>query len=195
MCAIDYNSRKIWYGIDGAWYKNEIPSSSQNTYFRYDQSIADTRDIGMRITHSMGQFPCETFINPTPLYAPSGFSTVADYDNLVFETDKNFDKYSKEKPIYQLDKNAEGICGVPNNASRSIKLRSSVGAWKVGEKCSPEVVIRSLTAEELEAQKLRFLTYENRADVKTGQDADVAGLTADLLAQGYTQSEIDAILN
>ena len=192
MCAIDYNSRKIWYGIDGAWYNNEIPSSGNNTYFNYDQSLADTIDIGMRITHSMGAPGCETFINPTPQYAPSGFLTVADYDQLVFQTDRNFDKFAKEEPIYQLDENANGICGVPDTASRSITLRSSEGTWEVGQQCRPEVTIRSLTAEELEAQKLKFLTYSNRKEVVCGEEASAAraALQATLIEAGYEAADI-----
>ena len=55
-------------------------------------------------------------------------------------------------------------------------------------------MLRSLTAEELEAQKLQFLTYENRKMVNCGQQAQAArdNLRTALLAAGYTEPEIAA---
>ena len=53
--------------------------------------------------------------------------------------------------------------------------------------------IRSLTAEELEAQKLKFLTYNNRKDVVCGEEAAAAraALLATLIAAGYTEADIN----
>ena len=53
---------------------------------------------------------------------------------------------------------------------------------------------RSMTTEELEAQKLQFLTYENRKMVNCGQQAQAArdNLRTALLAAGYTEPEIAA---
>ena len=52
---------------------------------------------------------------------------------------------------------------------------------------------RSLTAEELDAQKLKFLTYNNRKDVVCGEEASAARATllATLTEAGYTEADIN----
>jgi hypothetical protein len=92
---------------------------------------------------------------------------------------------------------------VSSITNTTVTLSSSTGKWITEANGGSNVlgpdkdIIRSLTEEELEAQKLRFSTYQTRVDVKKGEDAatERVALVDSLLNQGFPQAEIDALLS
>ena len=107
--------------------------------------------------------------------------------------------FSKDDVVHSLDQTPEVTRAVVDSvtpASNQMVVKGSIGEWKLGgrvEQVIPAGAI-SLTAEELEAQKLQFATYENRKMVNCGQQAQAArdNLKTALLAAGYTEPEIAA---
>ena len=55
--------------------------------------------------------------------------------------------------------------------------------------------VRSMTTEELNEQKVLFGTYENRSQINCAEEAIAVreSLKAGLIAQGYTEQEIDEL--
>ena len=88
---------------------------------------------------------------------------------------------------------AQGTVG--SITGTEVELSTSKNIWRNGPDVTgpDKTPIRSLTTEELEAQKLKFLTYQNRKDVVCGQEAAAAraALLATLTAAGYTEADIN----
>ena len=120
------------------------------------------------------------------------------YEKLTFQDNTGLTLFSSNDVVHSLDQNPEVTRAVVDSVtpgSNQMVVKGSVGEWQLGgkvEQVIPAGVI-SLTAEELDAQKLKFLTYNNRKDVVCGEEASAARATllATLTEAGYTEADIN----
>ena len=90
-----------------------------------------------------------------------------------------------------------GLNGFMTVSGTSFKINSSYWGAAVHDivyvAIAEPPAARSLTTEELDAQKLKFLTYQNRKEVVCGEEAAAAreALLATLTEAGYTEADIN----
>jgi hypothetical protein len=119
------------------------------------------------------------------------------WEKLTFQDDTGLTLFGKDDVVHSLDQTPEVTRALVQSitpASNEMVVKGSVGEWQVGarvEQLLPAGAI-SLTAEELEDQKLRFMTYNNRKEVVCGEKATAVRveLLATLIEAGYDAADI-----
>jgi hypothetical protein len=185
---ITYGDGKFFAtSIDG---DNRIMYANENDLDTWYPQAAPEANPWYGVTYGNG-----TFVS-TAMYSASGGlqQVMLTNENLTFAAGTDMSLLEVNDTITQGLTTGK-VSSITNTV---VTLSSSIGEWITEADGGANVLgpdktpIRSLTAEELEDQKLRFMTYGNRKEVVCGEKATAVRveLLATLIEAGYDAADI-----